>query len=166
MFGIANVFVDDKPRISTRSISTFGVSTCYFYLMCGTFKESQFCYLNHNVDRYEKTTIPEALYFILNDIVVALEKQFPDASVNIIDSLNDVYFFVGGGAILTQDVVREAYSLLRNADERTVTELKREFDDSSINNIFDKLFNRITILKAISFVLPDEEESEARSKIF
>ena len=161
MFGIANVFVDDNPRIST-----FGVSTCYFYLMCGTFEESQFCYLNHNVDRYEKTTISKALYFILNDIVVAPEKNFYNESVNIIDSLNDVYLFVGGGGILTQDVVREACLLLRNADERTVTKLKREFDDIKIINLFDKLFNRIIILKAISVVLSDKEESEASSKLF
>jgi len=56
----------------------------------------------------------------------------------MINNLNDIYFFVSDDTILTQDVVGEACSLLRNADERTVTELKREFNNGSINTLFDK----------------------------
>ncbi|CAM2726610.1 unnamed protein product [Rotaria socialis] len=139
--GPSHVFVDKNPLISTTTISTFGLSTCYFYLMCGTLNNCRFSYLNHNVDPYEKVTIADTLYFILHDIVVA--------------------FFVGGGAVLTSDIVRSACSLLLNADQQTCTVLKREFGSRSINTLFDKLFNRVTILKATSFMLSNEEESVA-----
>jgi hypothetical protein len=56
----------------------------------------------------------------------------------MINNLNDIYFFVRDDTILTQDVVGEACSLLLNADEETVTELKREFNNRSINTLFDK----------------------------
>ncbi|CAF3327790.1 unnamed protein product [Rotaria socialis] len=124
--GPSHVFVDKNPLISTTTISTFGLSTCYFYLMC-----------------------------------VAVKKQFSDTCANVMDNLNDLYFFVGGGAVLTSDIVRSACSLLLNADQQTCTVLKREFGSRSINTLFDKLFNRVTILKATSFMLSNEEESVA-----
>jgi hypothetical protein len=57
----------------------------------------------------------------------------------MINNLNDIYFPVGEDTILTQDVVGEACSLLLNADEQTVTELKREFNNNyvmKLSNIF------------------------------
>ncbi len=84
----------------------------------------------------------------------------------MINNLNDIYFFVRDDTILTQDVVGEACSLLLNADEETVIELKREFNKRSINMLFGKWFNRVTILKTTSFVLSDEGESQDRSKLF
>ncbi|CAF4983508.1 unnamed protein product, partial [Rotaria socialis] len=88
--GPSHVFVDKNPLISTTTISTFGLSTCYFYLMCGTLNNCRFSYLNHNVDPYEKVTIADTLYFILHDIVVAVKKQFSDTCANVMDNLNDL----------------------------------------------------------------------------
>jgi hypothetical protein len=72
--------------------------------------------------------------------------------------------FIGGGKILEQDVVRQAYSLLINTDEATASELKESFDDKNTNNLFEKLINHVTIIKTILFVISDEEENKARGK--
>jgi hypothetical protein len=49
-------------------------------------------------------------------------------------------------------------------DEDTASKLKESFDDKNISKLFAKLINHVTIIKAISFVISDEEENKARGK--
>jgi len=100
VFTTCGVIVENDPLIATTSIGTYGVSSCYFYLLCGTFKDDPFCYLNHNVDRYENETISNALYLILDDIVTVFKKKFCDTSIDISDNINSTYLFVVGGELL------------------------------------------------------------------
>jgi len=165
LFETCEVTVDEHPDISATNIRTFGVSVCSFYLLYGTFKDDPFCYLNHNVDRYEKRKISNALYCILDDILTTIKKKFSGkSSVDIIDNLNNLHLFVGGGEMLNHDIVREACALLVNTDEKTAYQFKKDYRRTNIIKLFEKLINNVTILKVISYALSDEEETGAKSK--
>ncbi len=57
-------------------------------------------------------------------------------------------------------------SLLVNTVEQTVIQIKTDFDDININNLFEKLIDNVTIIKFISFMLCNKEETKVRSKHF
>lgn len=62
------------------------------------------------------------------------------------------------------NIVRQACSLLVNTVEQTVIQIKTDFDDININNLFEKLIDNVTIIKFISFILFNKEETKVRSK--
>jgi hypothetical protein len=73
---------------------------------------------------------------------------------------------VGGGQIKENDIVRNSFSLLVNPDEEMINELKEYFNDENTSELYQKLINNITILKAISCKTSDRKEIKAMSKAF
>ena len=70
---------------------------------------------------------------------------------------------VGESAKEEKDIVRYRFSTHVNPDERIVTELKTAFCDENKAVLFERLIINVTILKAVSYTI-DNEELEALTK--
>ena len=152
------------PRISYSNIGTDGVSACHFYLLVGTYNNKNFCYLDHDMRHYENVSPSNFISLILDSFVTELSKDLMNSSDDTIKSLKNLHLMVGGGQKEENDIVRNGFSLLVNPDARTATKLKSFFGNTRIKQLFEKLINNITILKAVSYKMPDRKEIKAASK--
>jgi hypothetical protein len=120
--------------------------------------------LDHDIAHYENASPSDYIYSILDSFVSGLLMKLVDSPNDAIGNLNNLYLMVGGGSKEENDIVRKGFSLLVNPDAKTFNKLKSFSDDTNINQLFEKLINNITILKAVRYETSNRKESKAMSK--
>ena len=154
-------------RITKTNIQSCGASTCSYILLTGIYEDQSFAYLHHDPNVYEGAQALSTLDSVLESIVTKLKADLIDRSSNkTFNGLNSVHLILAGGEQKDDDILRRAFSLMANPDADAQIRAKATFPNENVKILYDKLINNVTILKAITYVMSDEEEEQASSKIF
>ncbi|UJR38486.1 hypothetical protein I4U23_031154 [Adineta vaga] len=156
-----DVPVDDVPLLTKTNISSYGASSCKFFLLTGIYQDENFSYLDHDVSYYENDGVLNVLYSVLDFIVNKFEQDLIGSSSDkSFNDLKNIRLIIGGGEERTYDVLRHAFSLLINPDANAKNETKRFFNDSRVNILYDKLVENVIILKSVAYLMSDEDEAK------
>jgi hypothetical protein len=158
-----------KSDVTKTTISTSGLSTCYFILFNFNINNCMYAYLRHQSKEINSTiTAPKLLEGFLTDIWHEtkrhLSKRFDLPGALNVTRLTELNLFVGGGVKQTIDVVRNAFSLLFKKDQ-SVVEIISLFESEDIRFLADQLFSKVQILNPITYLQEDEEIIENSSEL-
>ncbi|CAF3889097.1 unnamed protein product, partial [Rotaria sordida] len=110
----------NTPAISRETIGTYGVSTCFFYLLTGLYNQEPFSYLDHHDFEVDEDKNPyDTLYSLLDHIFNFLKDSIfaTDSLTDIsIKKLKNLFLMIGGGCPKQRDIVRYSFSTLINYD--------------------------------------------------
>jgi len=133
-----------------------------FFLLTGIYQGQPFAYLDHDVSHYGEEVL-DVLYSELDFIAGKLEKDLiGSSSSETLADLNNIYLILGGGQRQPYDILRHAFSLMINPDVNAQNQAKAYFANTNVNILYDKLVKNVIILKSVSYVMTDPEETEAK----
>ena len=78
--------------------------------------------------------------------------------------LSDLKLLVGGGAQQECDLIREALSFLKTTESSQ--ELKELFPDRDARFLYRQLKKKTAVLKPVSYLLTNEEETQGKQLIY
>ena len=151
-----DVLVDiEDANITTSTISTDSLSTCYFFLLTFTLHNSTYAYLRHNSKAVNpNVSAPKLLVILLNniwiEIKIILSNKFKLLPLPNVEDLTNLNLLVGGGANETTDIVRNAFSLLLSKD-KSVSEVISSFQNDDVQHLVDQLASNTTIINSITY---------------
>ena len=102
---------------------------------------------------------------LADDTKVKIQELFDlDKLPSLKESTSELSFFFGGGSVaLANDGLRDAYKLLQNEENSADIVKLIGDDDDDVLFLFHQLMYKMIIIKPISYLLSDEEETAGKS---
>lgn len=150
------------------TIGTYGLCSCYFFLLEGYYKDGNnnisFAFLKHHSNWIDPDTLPpiEIVSSFLNEfaryLVKNLLKILKITKTFLFEKLNNLQLVVGGSKKVLIDPIKDAFSLINQTNELIDNKIASSLSSDEYLHLYNQIKNHVIILDGSTYALTNEEE--------